>query len=68
MYFRKALEISEAIISHEKYNGDWMALAVKAESLFNMCDFEHAMIFYIRAQKSAPTAVRSTTTINVSLR
>ena len=60
------MEISEAIISHEKYDGDWMALSVKAESLFNMCDLEHAMIFYIRAQKSAPTAVSHTATINVS--
>ena len=59
------MEVSEAIISHEKFNGDWMALSVKAEALFNMCDFEHAMIFYKRAQKHAPTAVRNYTTINM---
>ena len=55
--FREALNVSEAILSNTKTTDDWVAMYVKAESLFNMCDFEHSMIFYARAQKHAPAQV-----------
>ena len=59
------MKVSEAILAK---NSDptykWMALYVKAESLFNMCDFEHAMVFYERAKAIAPTSVTSKITYN----
>ena len=56
--FREALNVSEAILASNSDTAfKWMAMYVKAESLFNMCDFEHAMVFYSRAQEIAPSAV-----------
>ena len=56
--FRDALNVSEAILaSNSDTTFKWMAMYVKAESLFNMCDFEHAMVFYLRAKRLAPTSV-----------
>ena len=59
MILREALQVSEAILTtNSDTTYKWMAMYVKAESLFNMCDFEHAMVFYSRAQEIAPSAVR----------
>ena len=56
--YREALKVSEAILDTScDMNYKWMAMYVKAESLFNMCDFEHAMVFYLRAKRLAPTSV-----------
>ena len=56
---REALNVSEAILATNSDTAyKWMAMYVKAESLFNMCDFEHAMVFYSRAKELAPSAVK----------
>ena len=56
--YREALKVSEAILDTScDMNYKWMAMYVKAESLFNMCDFEHALVFYLRAKRLAPTSV-----------
>ena len=57
---REALNVSEAILATNSDTAyKWMAMYVKAESLFNMCDFEHAMVFYSRAKELAPSAVKT---------
>ena len=53
------MNVSEAILATNSDTAyKWMAMYVKAESLFNMCDFEHAMVFYSRAKELAPSAVK----------
>ena len=42
--YPKALKTSGAIIRNEKTN--LKAILVRAEALFNLCDFEHALVLY----------------------
>jgi len=43
-----ALEASEQVLAVDK--NFVKAVYVKAESLYNTCDFEHALIFFYRGQ------------------
>ena len=44
--FEKSLSIAESILSKERHNP--LAINVKADSLFNMCMFEQALVMYHR--------------------
>ena len=44
--FEKSLSIAESILSKERNNP--LAINVKADSLFNMCMFEQALVMYHR--------------------
>ena len=50
--YRAALRAAETILCTRKQSIE--AMRVKADSLFNLCDFEHALVTYYRGKKLAP--------------
>ena len=57
LFFRKALEASDDILIKLRYPSNSKALTVKGEALYNMGDFEHALVCFHRAMKTASTKV-----------
>ena len=55
--FRKALEAANDILIKLRYSSNSKALTVKGEALYNMGDFEHALVCFHRAMKTASTKV-----------
>ena len=55
--FRKALEAADNILITLRYPANPKALTVKGEALYNMGDFEHALVCFHRAMKNANTRV-----------
>ena len=55
--FRKALEAANDILIKLRYPANSKALTVKGEALYNMGDFEHALVCFHRAKKTASTKV-----------
>ena len=43
--YKAALKILGTVLTKKNKNS-WKAIFVKAESLFHLCDFEHALIMY----------------------
>ena len=48
--YPQALKTSGAIIRNEKTN--LKAIFVRAEALFNLCDFEHALVLYHKGKRT----------------
>ena len=55
--FRKALDAADNILITLRYPSNPKALTVKGEALYNMGDFEHALVSFHRAMKTASTKV-----------
>ena len=60
--FRRALEAADNILIQLRIPDNPKALTVKGEALYNMGDFEHALVCFHRAMKTASTKV----TLNVT--
>ena len=56
-FIRKALEAADNILITLRYPANPKALTVKGEALYNMGDFEHALVCFHRAMKNANTRV-----------
>jgi tetratricopeptide (TPR) repeat protein len=50
--YRSALRTAETILCTKKQS--IRAIRVKADSMFNLCDFEHALVTYYKGKKLAP--------------
>ena len=50
--YRAALRTAETILCTKK--NSLAAIKVKADSLFNLCDFEHSLVTYYKGKKLAP--------------
>ena len=61
--FRKALQAADHILIKLRYPDNPKALTVKGEALYKMGDFEHALVSFHRAMKTASTKVPTKTSI-----
>ena len=57
MQYRRALEAADDILIRLRYPDNAKALTVKGEALYKMGDFEHALVSFHRAMKTASTKV-----------
>ena len=55
--FRKALKAADNILIQLRYPSNPKALTVKGEALYNMGDFEHALVCFHKAMRTASTKV-----------
>ena len=57
LFCRKALQSADNILITLRYPDNAKALTVKGEALYNMGDFEHALVCFHRAMRTASTKV-----------
>ena len=55
--FRKALKAADNILIQLRFPSNPKALTVKGEALYNMGDFEHALVCFHKAMRTASTKV-----------
>ena len=49
--WHEAMEAADKVLTVDKNN--YKAILIKAEALFNLCQFEHALVIFVRGQVSS---------------
>ena len=52
---KEALKTADEVLSKPACSGNWIALYSKGEAMYNLCDFEHSLIFFHRSLRHCPT-------------